>query len=637
MCGIVGISSNNIDSLNPFFLDKMSKCLKSRGPDDSGVWFSKNICLAHRRLSIQDISKSGHQPMKSFSSRYVIVFNGEIYNHLDLRRKIVNHSWNGLSDTETILAYIESFGIKKALVDFIGMFAFALYDKEERDLYLCRDRIGEKPLYYYSKAGTFLFSSDIKSFYEHPAFKRDIDLESLDFFLRKSYCPPGESIFENTKKVLPGTYLKVCIASHKKTVETYWDFEKVISQSKSSKYKGSYQSALTHLKGIIHSSVKKQLISDVPIGCFLSGGIDSSLIASIMQNESSEKIKTFSIGFDNHDFNEATYAKDIAKAIGSEHNELYIDSNDVIDIIPKIPEIYSEPFADSSQLPTYILSNFAQKKVKVALSGDGGDEIFAGYNRYIFANSFYKYMRFSPKFIRHLLGNILSSYSPKTYKSIQENINKLPGRFQLRNLADKSIKISNLLKTNNYIDYYETLTSHIEEDLQIVQGLEIKSHTDKSNQFYNSIEYMMFQDSISYLPDDILVKVDRAAMANSLETRAPFLDHELIEFVWSLPINFKIHHTTGKKILKDMLGEYLDKSLFERPKMGFGVPISDWLRGPLNEWANFLLSENELKKSEYLNTNIIRKKWSEHESGRRNHHNFLWNVLMFQSWKEMWK
>jgi asparagine synthase (glutamine-hydrolysing) len=649
MCGFTGFLDSKPwrDKLMKFeLLQQMTDCIASRGPDDFGFWVDDaNVGLAHRRLSIIDLSSAGHQPMLSINSRYSIVFNGEIYNHQDLRCEL-NHfpgfnktSWRGNSDTETLLACINLWGLEKTLQKSIGMFALALWDRHTKTLFLARDRVGEKPLYYgwqgADSTRSFLFGSDLKALKVHPSFSTQVDRNSLNLFLRYGYIPAPYSIYKGISKLDPGSILSVSVNQPEPVCKKYWDVISIARQGKLTPFTGSPDRAVDQLELLVKNSVRQQMISDVPIGAFLSGGVDSSTIVALMQSQSPRPVKTFTIGFNEKGFNEAAHAKIIAKYLGTEHTEMYISPNQAMDMIPKIPNLYSEPFADSSQIPTYLISQLAKQSVKVSLSGDGGDELFSGYNRYELTAKLWKKLSIMPVSARKLLAKFIASTPPSTFDKLSGII---PGTKGYASLGDKLHKGAKVLASENFHQLYLGLISQISNPSEWVK------HADESStklignlklfSEFNDVEQMMLLDTLSYLPDDILVKLDRATMGASLEGRVPFLDHRIIEFAWAMPLDFKLRNGQTKWILRELLYRYVPRELIERPKMGFGIPIGDWLRGPLREWAETLLSEDRLIREGYFHPNIIRTKWAEHLSGNKNLQSQLWTVLMFQSWLE---
>jgi len=639
MCGFAGFFDKS-KKKDTSFLNKMLQSISHRGPDDQGLWLDDNyeIGLAHRRLSIIDLSKAGHQPMISKSKRFVIAFNGEIYNHLELRKSLENsnkliNNWIGTSDTETLLACIDVWGLEATLKSCVGMFSFALWDKKKRSLFLARDRIGEKPLYYGWQHDVFLFGSELKALKCHPSFKSNIDRNSLSLFIRHNYIPTPNTIYKNIYKLEPGFILELSSHSLNTKLWPYWSSENIVCQDMEEPYQLNPDQAINKLEGLINSSILSQMEADVPLGAFLSGGVDSSTIVALMQNQSTKPIKTFTIGFDEADYNEALNAKAVANHIGTEHTELYVKSNDVMNVIPKLPSIYCEPFSDSSQIPTFLVSKLAKQHVKVSLSGDGGDELFCGYNRYKITSSIWEKIKVFPPFFRNILAKAITSISAPTWNKIAKYT---PYSKVYNNIGDKLHKGATVLDSNSIDQLYLGLVSHTRNPSEYVIGSyepKTKLNNVPSNfKSLDNVEKMMALDLITYLPDDILVKIDRAAMSNSLETRVPFLDHRVVEFAWKLPISLKIRDKQTKWILRQILYKYVPRKLIERPKMGFGVPIGNWLRGPLKDWAENLINKNRLICEGYFNPELIYKIWQEHQSNQRNWEYLLWNILMFQAW-----
>ena len=616
MCGIAGFYSKNLNINYKTILTDMGLSLNKRGPDDSGIWFdsSKGIGLSHRRLSILDLTISGHQPMLSIDKRFIIIFNGEIYNHNEIRNTInVEYSyknWRSTSDTETILVALEYYGVDKTISMLIGMFAIAIWDNVNDQLIICRDRVGEKPLYYGWQNNSFLFASELKAFQKHPDFNKIIDKNALALFFKYNYVPYPFSIYEGIKKLQPGTILKLDIKTNKFGIKKYWNFEEVVFNNSTSLNDGNNKLDYTsHLKNILIESVKSQMQSDVPLGAFLSGGIDSTLIVAIMQSISNVPIKTFTIGYEDINYNEANHAKRIANFLNTDHTEYILKPDEAIKIIPLLAKIYDEPFSDASQIPTFIVSRLAKTKVTVSLSGDGGDELFAGYNRYFMTNKLWPKLQLIPLVIRKYVSLTILLISPNKWNFIQKILFFLPKKIKnIKNLGDKIHKIANLLTASSQIQLYDKFISHWSLEDHVVIG-NTNFEIEKYEQFnkLSDIERMMAIDTLTYLPDDILVKVDRAAMYNSLETRVPFLDCRIIEYAWKIPLKIKINKNSSKDILKKILYNYVPKNLIDRPKMGFGVPIDNWLRGPLKNWAEDLLNENEIRNDGLLNYDIIKK------------------------------
>ncbi|MDG1143035.1 MAG: asparagine synthase (glutamine-hydrolyzing) [Burkholderiales bacterium] len=639
MCGIAGLLGFRDALSAKTRVTSMANALLHRGPDDSSEWIGDGIALAHRRLSVLDLSYAGRQPMHSANQRYVLVFNGEIYNHNQLREQIGDVSWRGTSDTETLLAAINEWGLEKTLPKLTGMFAFALWDKEKRELMLARDRLGEKPLYYGWIGKEFVFSSELKSLRTHPSWSREIDREALSSYMNFGYVPAPFSIFTGIKKLLPGTYLKILDINSSSTKIDPVHYWRALDVAMQSPLPISDEVAVDRLESLLTQSVKRQMLSDVPIGAFLSGGIDSSTVVALMQSQTSSPIRTFSIGFIEEEHDEAVHAKAVASHIGTIHTELYVTPNDAIDVIPNLPSVYDEPFGDSSAIPTCILAEMTKSHVTVALSGDGGDELFGGYNRHFFGEAIWKKIRYFPLSSRYILGKAITAISPTLWDLLVNPVKGLiPSKLPQSDIGDKLHKFAGIIDAKSSQDIYHRLISQAREKEDIVIGaasclswaqVEAK-HFCKEN----FIEKMMFQDLVSYLSDDILVKVDRAAMMSSLETRIPMLDHDLIKFAWALPIEKKVRSGQGKWLLRQVLDRHVPKALTDRPKKGFGVPLNAWLRGPLRDWAETLLDERRICAEGLLNAQLIRLKWEEHLSGKRNWHQWLWNVLMFQAWLE---
>lgn len=655
MCGIAGFLTLNqvILASASSVINSMTEVISHRGPNDSGEWIDveSGVALGHRRLSILDLSSAGHQPMVSSDTRFVIAFNGEIYNHLDLRNELEKLflrpptsssmspiSWRGHSDSETLLMAFEVWGIEETLKKVVGMFAIALWDRRKQILTLARDRMGEKPLYYGYQGNSFLFGSELKCFKKNADFAGEIDREALSLYLRYGYIPAPHSIYKGIHKLLPGSFLQLGVNwvsnSRELIPQSYWKMAEVALRGVHNPFEGSDQDAVATLEGQLESSIKLQMTSDVPLGAFLSGGIDSSTIVSLMQKQSMRPIKTFTVGFDDDEFNEAQYAKLVAKHLGTDHTELYVSSGDAIETIPLLGEIYDEPFGDSSQIPTFLVSKLASKHVTVSLSGDGGDELFCGYNRYQFTSAWNKISRI-PYPVRKSAGHFLQLLLPAIRGGNFSHLNKfkkLPN-----NINEKLFKLSSSLKVvreNN--DLYQSLVSVTNEPEKIMRD------SSKLNSDYFSVlsppfigdlrHQMMLKDLETYLPDDILVKVDRASMANSLETRVPFLDHRLIELAWQIPMHLKVRDGVSKWILRQVLNQYVPNAMVDRPKSGFAIPLGSWLRGPLREWAESHLSERLLNRQGYFEAKFVRKIWELHLRGFGNHQALIWNILMFQVW-----
>ena len=640
MCGFAGFLKKTALLNDPTnTLRNMGLAIVNRGPDSSGEWFcaEHGIGLSHRRLAIVDMTASGHQPMVSSSGRYVMAFNGEIYNHLELRKVLeeANPSltWNGTSDTETMLASFEHYGLSAALDTLVGMFAAAVWDTQAQALYLFRDRLGEKPLYYGWQDDTFLFGSELKALKAHPAFNADIYRPGISLLLRYGYIPAPYSIYENIFKLEAGEY--ACVSSRQPEVQVtkYWDVADVIKSSVNDPFKGNAPEATAHLETLLETTISQQMLADVPLGSFLSGGIDSSLIVSLMQKQSSRPVKTFSIGFDDKSYDEAGYAKAVAAHLKTEHHELYVSSADALDVIPKLPSIYDEPFSDSSQIPTYLVSALAREQVTVSLSGDGGDELFCGYNRYKMTAKFWSALKKVPRPIRSLSSAMLTSISPATLDLLASKVPKLSG---YGSVGDKVHKAARVMSSRSAQDIYVGLVSkHPNPQTLVINGVEPDTCLIGNTPDFTAlddIQQMMALDTLSYLPEGVLTKLDRASMAVSLEGRAPFLDHRVFEFAWQLPLSMKMQGNDSKWILRQILYKYVPQALIDRPKMGFGVPLRDWLCGPLREWAETLLDEQRLVQEGYFNVPAVRALWAQHAGGRYDRSGILWAILMFQAW-----
>ena len=647
MCGFAGFLSYR--GLNVEYAQRvavrMGDTLVHRGPDDAGLWLDDEaqVALIHRRLSILDLSLAGHQPMASTSGRFMIAFNGEIYNHLDLRSDLekagIAGAWRGHSDTETLLAGIECWGVVTTLQKVVGMFAFALWDREERKLILARDRMGEKPLYYGWQGGVFLFGSELKALRAHPAFKGEINRDAITLFLRHNYIPTPYTIYRELYKLRPGCFLEIRLEDRRELAqpEVYWSLTDTITTGQEKPFVGDEYEATEVLEGLLRNAVRGQMMADVPLGAFLSGGIDSSMVVALMQAQSVHPVKTFTIGFNEEGYNEAVHAKAVAKHLGTEHTELYVTPEQALAVIPRLPFLYDEPFSDSSQIPTFLVSELTRQHVTVSLSGDGGDELFGGYNRYLGTQAWWERIERIPVPIRRLTANGLISLTPNTWDCIGGTLAAMTkNKMRWGDLGNRVVKLAGVLTVNDGCELYRHFITHWPEpDRLVIGGGELPTQiTHPALKLDLIVEQMMFLDALSYLPDDILVKIDRAAMGVSLETRVPMLDHRVIEFAWRLPFAMKVRGGKGKWILREVLNRYVPKELVERPKMGFGVPIDSWLRGELRDWAESLLGESRLRNEGFFHPAPIRKKWSEHLSGDRNWQYHLWDVLMFQAWLE---
>ncbi|MCT7976480.1 asparagine synthase (glutamine-hydrolyzing) [Laspinema olomoucense] len=645
MCGICGwldrSVSNPIESRS--VLERMNNRLLHRGPDSGGIWVDETagIALGHRRLAIVDLSPEGHQPMMSANDRYVISFNGEIYNFLELRRELENlgHRFRGGSDTEVMLAAFSEWGIEPAVKRFNGMFAFALWDRQERVLHLGRDRLGEKPLYYGWVNGSFLFASELKALKAHPKFSAEIDRDALALYLRFCYIPAPYSIYQGIYKLPPACLLTVRSPETHAEPIPYWSAKSTAISGISQPFLGSETEAIHQLDALLRDAVSLRMMADVPLGAFLSGGIDSSTLVALMQAQSTQPIKTFTIGTHEKIYNEADHAKAIAQHLGTDHTELYVTAEDALAVIPKLPTLYDEPFSDSSQIPTFLISQLTRKQVTVSLSGDGGDELFAGYNRHLWGRRFWQKLGWIPPMARQMAAGAITQLSPETWDAIfQKSDRFIPHKFKLRQPGDKLQKLAEVLAIHNPQSLYKRLVSNCKNPETVVLGSTepptVLSDSKIWHEFSDLTECMMYLDAVTYLPDDILAKVDRASMGVSLEARVPYLDHRVVEFAWQIPLRMKIRNGMGKWLLRQVLDQYVPAGLMERPKMGFAVPIERWLRGELRDWAEALLDERRLRQEGFFNPQPIREKWEEHLSGRHDWKYYLWDILMFQSWLE---
>ena len=619
----------------------MTRALTHRGPDDEGIWVDREagIALGHRRLSIIDLSPAGHQPMLSGSGRYVLTYNGEIYNYEDLRRELAEAGhrpeWRGHSDTEVMLAGFDFWGIKATLKRAIGMFGIAVWDRQERALTLARDRLGEKPLYYGRQrpGGPFLFGSELKALLQHPEFDAEVDREALSLLLRYLAVPEPLSIYRGIAKLLPGTMLTVREGSEPVT-DTYWSGAEVAQAGIANPIQLSTEAAADELEAVLDRAVGRQMVSDVPLGAFLSGGVDSSTVVAIMQKLSPRPVKTFTVGFVEEDYNEAPHAKAVARHLGTDHTELYVSPSQAMEVIPTLPTMHDEPFADSSQIPTHLISALARQHVTVALSGDGGDELFGGYERYRLTAGLWEKIARVPKPMRAAASMALTAVPAPAWNRLS---GWLPSSVRMQRLGEKLHKGASMLTSGSADELYDQMLSLWRDRTALVVGAPASvAQTLPLSPGLEGIagaERMMAQDMLGYLSNDILAKVDRAAMAVSLETRVPFLDREVVEFAWRLPLDLKLRRGTTKWLLRQVLYRHVPRALIERPKMGFGIPLDAWLRGPLRDWAEALLDERRLREEGFFRPAEIRKAWHGQLRGELNSGK-LWTVLMFQSWLE---
>ncbi|ABB32401.1 asparagine synthetase [Geobacter metallireducens GS-15] len=660
MCGITGFMDFSLqcgpDAMRAN-ARRMADALMHRGPDDSGAWCDQGagVGLAHRRLSILDLTPAGHQPMESRSGRFTIVFNGEIYNHQALRKELAAFEpWRGHSDTETLLAGFEAWGIEATLKRTVGMFALAVWDNAERTLTLARDRMGEKPLYYGWNQGVFLFASELKALRAYPGFDAEINRDAIALLMRHSCIPTPHSIYRGIYKLWPGTILTLrntgrgiapwdaadppfkLFQGEGVSLRPYWSLLEAAEQGHARPFEGTESEAIGELERVLTEAVLAQQISDVPLGAFLSGGVDSTAIVALMQAHSSRPVKTFTIGFHEDDCNEAKYAGEIASRLGTDHTELYVSPGDSLAVIPRLPQLYDEPFSDPSHIPTFLVSLLAREHVTVSLSGDGGDELFGGYVRHTLLHRIWNNIGWCPLPMRKALSDKIRFLSPGQLQAVLRN---LPFIDRVHAPVYKAYRLAELIRADSPASMYEICISHWQQDDPVVVGGQSPFHASSGRMprqldSFSLPEKIMLMDSVTYLPDDILVKIDRAAMGVSLETRVPFLDHRVVEFAWRLPLGLKIRGGQSKWILRQVLNRHIPKELVERPKHGFGIPLGTWLRGPLREWAEELLNESRLLREGFLDPRPVRQKWLEHVSGRRDWEFHLWDVLMFQSWLE---
>ncbi len=641
MCGITGFwEPGALAADAEAVLAGMTACLAHRGPDDAGIWLdaSAGIALGHRRLSIIDLSPEGHQPMVSRDGRFVIVYNGETYNFAELRRELeaAGDRFRGHSDTEVLLAAIDRWGLGPAVARFAGQFAFALWDRKERRLHLVRDRLGEKPLYYGWQGRTFLFGSELKALRAHPSFHPDVDRDALTLYLRYNCVPAPRSIYRGISKLAPASIATI-EADRRVTTERYWRLEEAIARGQASPLEGSDTELVDRLEHQLRATIREEMVADVPLGAFLSGGIDSSTIVALMQAESPRAVRTFTIGFHEDAYNEAVYAKVVAQHLGTDHTELYITADEARDVIPRLPSMYDEPFGDSSQIPSFLVSQMARAHVTVALSGDGGDEAFGGYNRYFLGQRIWRTLGSVPVSWRRRVARMIHGVSPDSWGAVLGAAQSvLPSGARVAHAGDRMHKLADVFGSHSMADMYRGLVSHWKEPAAlVVGGAEPRTLLDETVAAVDAmteVERMMYWDARTYLSDDILVKVDRASMAVSLEVRAPFLDHRVVELAWRLPLRVKLRDGAGKWAIRQLLARYVPTALVERPKMGFGIPIDQWLRGPLREWARDLLSPDRLRREGFLRPEAIETRWREHQAGTRNWQYPLWDVLMFQAW-----
>lgn len=652
MCGLAGFLGGQWqegEAGATALLRKMNDTLVSRGPDSDGYWVDEDagVALGHRRLAILDLSAAGAQPMRSACGRYIVAFNGEIYNHLELREDLqrsgATQAFRGTSDTETLLEGFSHWGVRATVERCVGMFAFALWDRQARALTLGRDRLGEKPLYYgwqgQGAQRTFLFGSELKALRAHPAFTADIDRDSLCLLMRHNCVPAPYSIYTEVFKLPAGCLLNVSLSNPDDAVSPYWSAMTAAERGLGARGERTEAEQVAELEALLKRAVRQQMIADVPLGAFLSGGVDSSLIVALMQSQSAQPVKTFTIGYGESEYNEAVHAAAVARHLGTAHTELYVSPADAMAVIGRLPEVYCEPFSDSSQIPTLLVSELARQHVTVALTGDAGDELFGGYNRHILTERMWGKLCRLPVGVRRLASSVLASASPGGLSSVVGAFQRLlPTSYRHAYIGDKLQKVGDVLACDSVDALYLKLVSHWDSSSAVVLGGRepptLVTEPSLAPEGLSNTEKMMLLDLLTYLPDDNLAKVDRASMSVSLETRVPLLDHRVVEYAWRMPTSAKVRGTVGKLALRKILYRYVPKSLIDRPKMGFSVPIADWLRGPLREWAEAMIDPARLSREGYLDPGPIRQRWEEHLAGRRNWQYPLWDVLMFQAWLE---
>ena len=637
MCGIAGFlgpaAHGGGDALH-----QMTRALAHRGPDDEGFWIDAQagIALGQRRLAIVDLSPSGHQPMVSASGRWVIDYNGEVYNHRALRDELeaagAAPAWRGRSDTEVLLAAIEHWGFAETLPRLNAMFALALWDRRDRVLYLARDRIGEKPLYYGRNGVNFFFGSELKALTAHPAFAGEVDREAIGAFLQFGYIPAPHSIWRGIAKLPPASWLVVSPDGVASGPTLYWDLAQIAQDGAAAARPGG-QARVDALETLLIDAVKLRMAADVPLGSLLSGGVDSSLITALMQANASQPVRTFSIGFDDSAYDEAPHARAVARHLGTDHTEVYLSANDTQATLPRLADIWDEPFADSSQIPTYLVSQVARREVTVALTGDGGDELFAGYNRHVTAARIWNGAARLPAPMRRTAGAALNA--PMVLTIVEGLSRALPDRWRVSAMKERLPKLGAVVDASSPQDFYARLVSCWPDPATVAIGATSGGQADHGHPaFADFRNTMMYLDAVTYLPDDILTKVDRAAMAVGLEGRVPFLDPRVVEFAWSTALDDKIRGGRGKQILREILYRYVPKALIDRPKKGFALPVGAWLRGPLRDWAEGLLDPARLHQEGWLHAAPIRAAWDDLQHGRTERTSQVWAALMFQAWLE---
>lgn len=643
MCGVAGFLDLKSETPEPMMTDQivsMTDTMVHRGPDSSGIWSApeQGVALGHRRLAIIDLSAAGHQPMVSACGRFVATYNGEIYNFPDLRNHLEKkgHRFRGHSDTEVLLASVAEWGVQRAVEKFIGMFAFGLWDRQESRLYLVRDRLGIKPLYYGRIGDLFLFGSELRSIVAHPRFSPEIDRNALALYFSRNYVPCPFSIYRGIFKLPPGTILNVSVAAdYSESMQPYWSLHDVAAAGASNPFTGDTGQAANELESILSDAVKRRMIADVPLGVFLSGGIDSAVVTSLMQAQSNRPIKTYTIGYDEADFDEAGHAQAIARHLGTDHTSLTVTPAEAFAVLPELGQMFDEPFADASQIPTFLVSKLARESVKVVLTGDGGDEIFGGYTRHLWSERITRIAARLPKGSHSLVARSLTVLAPHQWDQI---LRFLPPGLRQSKPGSKLHRVASLLDAPDAAEVYRRVMSHWAEPENLVRESRLPDTIlDRHGDWPalpDTTSTLMFLDGVTYLPDNCLAKVDRASMAVSLEARTPILDHRVVEFAWRLPLGLKISNGAGKQILREVLFRHVPRDMIERPKMGFGVPVRDWMRGPMRDWTESLINEGRLREEGILNADLVSHLWQQHLTGRRDWYNQIWSVVMFQAWRD---
>ena len=640
MCGIAGVLNltSSRDQLEQNAI-AMADSLAYRGPDDHGIWSDADagVALTHRRLSIVDLSPAGHQPMISADGRFIITYNGEIYNFQDLRPELEAQGikFRGHSDTEVMLEAIATYGVEATVKRLIGMFTIGLWDRRERTLTLVRDRLGIKPLYWAKFGGLFLFGSELKALRAYPGWTPRINRSAVAAFMRHNYIPAPHTIYEGVHKVEPGTVLTLPWNGEPK-IKRFWDARAVAQAGLANPIQVDDTELTDRLEALLRDAVRRRMVADVPVGAFLSGGIDSSTVAALMKAANAGPVRTYTIGFELPGFDETTHSAAVARHLGTDHTELTVTAKEALNVIPQLPDMYDEPFADSSQIPTHLVSAMTRRHVTVALSGDGGDELFGGYNRYQMTGRLWRSFALLPASMRHTLAGLLTAVSPDRWSQM---LSIVPASTRPRQVGEKLHKFATVLRAEGDTDLYRRLVTHWDPSRVIPGATETKGvlwDPQIEQDFPGLLERMQFLDLVTYLPDDILTKVDRASMAVALEARVPLLDHRVVEFAWKIPRQTLMRYGVGKWPLRQVLYRHVPRELIERPKTGFAIPLGEWLRGPLRDWAETLLSEKRLRESELFSVPTVRQVWTEHLNGRRNWQHLLWDVLMLEAWRERW-